>query len=199
MALSRAGRITTPIITLTMVAIGDLDGDSDLDLAVTNINSRNVSILINAGCVLDTKFEETTIINGLPYYTDLIYQITSVPPVYAGMDAILTPNDDRNLTDAYDYLTFKMPYDGTVYVAFDSRANSLPDWMNGFSDTGDVIKTSLSTQPFLKIYRKALRKRIASTLVPTKRLGLAVIRSAITLSFIAPVAGRVPVVWIPSL
>jgi hypothetical protein len=105
-------------------------------------------------CALDSKFEETTIINGLPYYTDRTYQITSVPSTYVGMDAILTPNDDRNRTDASDYLTFKMPFDGTVYVAFDSRAKSLPDWMNGFSDTGDIIKTSLSTQPCLRIYVK---------------------------------------------
>ncbi len=53
------------------------------------------------------------------------------------MNAILTPNDDRHLTAAGNYLTFEMPSDGMVYVAFDSRATSLPNWMAGFVDTGN--------------------------------------------------------------
>ena len=53
------------------------------------------------------------------------------------------------------YLTFEMPMDGNVYVAFDSRASSLPNWMNGFGYTRDNVKTSLVSQPFLKIYSKA--------------------------------------------
>jgi hypothetical protein len=53
-----------------------------------------------------------------------------------------------------DYLKFLMPFDGTVYVAYDSRAVSLPYWMDGFADTGDAIQTSLATQPLLMIYAK---------------------------------------------
>ncbi|BBO77631.1 hypothetical protein DSCW_50480 [Desulfosarcina widdelii] len=102
--------------------------------------------------VLSSKFVETTLTSGIEYYTDRSYQLTDVPSSYDGMEAIITPNDDRNSTDASGYLTFTMPYDGTVYVAYDSRATSLPNWMSDFVDTGDVIKTSLSTQPSLKIY-----------------------------------------------
>jgi hypothetical protein len=45
----------------------------------------------------------------------------------------------------------------TVRCTWPSTAGRihLPDWMNGFIDTGDIIKTSLSTQPCLKIYRKS--------------------------------------------
>ncbi len=31
---------------------------------------------------------------------------------------------------------------------------SLPDWMNVFTDTGDDISTSLSSQQFLNVYSK---------------------------------------------
>ena len=96
--------------------------------------------------------------NGITYYTDRSYTLTRYHRFYSGMHTILTPNDDRNRTDASDYLTFTMPFDGWVYVAFDSRATSEPDWMNGFIDTGDILKTSLSTQPCLKIYYKEYAK-----------------------------------------
>ncbi|MBC2709792.1 MAG: hypothetical protein HGJ94_01890 [Desulfosarcina sp.] len=102
--------------------------------------------------VLDSRFAKTTLTDGVEYYTDRDYQLTGVPSSYDDMVAIITPNADRNRTDASGYLTFTMPYDGTVYVAYDSRATSEPNWMNGFLDTGDILETSLSTQPSLKIY-----------------------------------------------
>ena len=79
------------------------------------------------------------------YYTDRNYTLTNVPPQYAGIDMIKTPNDDLSCTDATGYLTFQIPCDGNVYVAFDRRASVLPDWMSGFSDTGDDISTSLAS------------------------------------------------------
>ena len=107
---------------------------------------------------LASRFAETTLTSGVEYYTDRSYQLTGVPSFYNNMEAIITPNDDQDRTDASGYLTFTMPYDGTVYVAYDSRAVSLPNWMNGFIDTGDIITTSLSTQPSLKIYSREYDK-----------------------------------------
>ena len=101
---------------------------------------------------LGSRFSETTLVDGVEYYTDRGYQLTGVPLLYENMDAIITPNNDRNRKDVRDYLTFTMPYDGAVYVAYDGRATSLPQWMNGFVDTGDTLKTSLSSQPYLKIF-----------------------------------------------
>lgn len=106
-------------------------------------------------CLLNSKFEEKTLAEGETYYTDRDYILNSVPTQYLGMEMIGTPNDERNLTTTSSYMTFKMPEDGAVYIAYDSRAISEPDWMNGFIDTGDIIKTSLSSQPALKIYSKS--------------------------------------------
>ena len=117
----------------------------------------NFIVLYGAGgvsptCSLSSKFVENTLGNGIKYYTDRDYRLTSVPSGYVGMDTILTPNEDRDLTTPTGYLNFEMPFDGMVYVAYDSRATSLPFWMDGFIDTGDVLLTSLSLQPSLKIY-----------------------------------------------
>ena len=110
--------------------------------------------IIPPACILRSIFDETTLSNGMEYYTDRDYTLTSVPSAYVGMEAILTPNDGRDYTAPSDYLKFEMPYDGNVYVAYDSRATSLPTWMSGFSDTGDRIYTSLGTQPYLKIFSR---------------------------------------------
>ncbi|MCP5007514.1 MAG: hypothetical protein GY941_26795, partial [Planctomycetes bacterium] len=105
-------------------------------------------------CTLDVKFQETTLSTGMEYYTDRTYTFTNVPAQYIGLDMIKTPNDDRNLTAASDYLTFELLSNTTVYVAYDRRATSLPNWMSGFADTGDTIDTSLSSQQYLKVYSK---------------------------------------------
>ncbi len=105
-------------------------------------------------CLLDPRFSQGVLEAGSLYYTDRDYVLTDVPAAYSGMPMIRTPNDERNLTLPADYLKFLMPFDGTVYVAYDSRAVSLPYWMDGFADTGDAIQTSLATQPFLMIYAK---------------------------------------------
>jgi hypothetical protein len=90
----------------------------------------------------------------MEYYTDRDYKLTYVPSTYCGLNTIKTPNDERNLTTTTNYMTFEMPYYGTVFVAYDSRAISEPAWMNGFIDTGDIIETSLASQPSLKVYSK---------------------------------------------
>lgn len=106
-------------------------------------------------CNLDGRFEGGEAVAGETYYTDRGYTFLTVDSDYVGMPMIKTPNDERNDTSpATGYLTFQMPQDGVVYVAFDSRANPLPAWMDDFTATGDVITTSLSSQPFLEIYGK---------------------------------------------
>ena len=51
-------------------------------------------------------------------------------------------------------MSFVIPADGTVYVGYDRRATTLPGWLSGFTDTGDIINTSLGSQGWLKVYSK---------------------------------------------
>ena len=96
----------------------DLDGRSRFIDDPSTIDTGNGSAPIvdigayefsAGGCVLNSKFEETTLSNGLTYYTDRDYRLTSVPSSYVGMAAIITPNDDRDLTTVQGYLTFRCP------------------------------------------------------------------------------------------
>ena len=104
-------------------------------------------------CLLDAKFAKDTLMQGMIYYTDRTYTLTSVPLQYSGLPMIKTPNSELGLTDASEYMRFELTGPATVYVAYDSRgAGSLPAWMNGFSYTGNDIQTSLSAQPSLRIY-----------------------------------------------
>jgi len=139
---------TTYYYAVTAYDLDNYESDYSEELA------HSVSSPLPSEGVLDSKFQEELVTNNAAYYTDRVYELTDVPSKYIGMDMIKTPNDDRNLTAAGDYLTFEMPYDGTVYVAYDGRATGIPNWMSGFSDTGDVIHTSLQTQPYLKVYSK---------------------------------------------
>ena len=114
----------------------------------------HVPVFAQTSCTLAPKFVQTTVSQGMEYYTDRAYTFTNVPAQYIGLNMIKTPNDDLGLTQATDYMRFTLQNDSTVYVAYDRRGTSLPNWMSGFIDTGDTINTSLSTQQFLKVYRK---------------------------------------------
>ncbi len=149
----------SPVCTITNCQL--TDSGAQISCAVSNAYGTTISAIATltvtepSPCaLLDGRLEAAILSEALAYYTDRDYTLTDVPSAYVGMDAVLTPNDDRNRTDTSGYVTFPMPYDGTLYVAFDSRAISLPIWMNGFVDTGDILLTSLSTQPSLRIYRK---------------------------------------------
>ncbi|MCP4330527.1 MAG: hypothetical protein GY791_19060, partial [Alphaproteobacteria bacterium] len=134
----------TQTVTVRAIAVGHADGTDTIDVTDDEVGA----------CVLDVKFEETILSVGMEYYTDRTYTFTNVPALYIGLDMIKTPNANSNRTTASGYLTFELQNNATVYVAYDQRATSLPDWLSVFTDTGDTIDTSLSTQQFLKVYSK---------------------------------------------
>ena len=66
-----------------------------------------------------------------------------------------SPNDEKDNTASSDYLTFALVQDSTVYVAYSSEALSLPNWMNGFTDTGDNITTMNLQVKTFDVYSKS--------------------------------------------
>jgi hypothetical protein len=110
-----------------------------------------------AGCVLDTKFQTTSMVLNQTYYTDRSYRITGgIPSWMVGRRLIRTPNNERLDRAASGYLRFTTPVDWYVYVLFDSRAANKPDWLDrgGWTRRTDRIFTSLSSQPYLEVWRK---------------------------------------------
>jgi hypothetical protein len=81
-------------------------------------------------------------------YIDRSYTHTDIPAVIDGAVYIRTANDDKHATQQ-EFLSFTVDTNVTVYVAYDSRATSLPDWMSEWVDTG---KTTNSTDVVLNLY-----------------------------------------------
>lgn len=91
---------------------------------------------------------------GSQYYLDRTYTITSQPSGFQNYTAILTRNDDKNLTVA-EHIVFNLPEAATVYVAYDRRATSLPTWLQSFTATSDRVYVTDSTMSYFKLYQKS--------------------------------------------
>ncbi|MDD5348246.1 MAG: right-handed parallel beta-helix repeat-containing protein, partial [Candidatus Omnitrophica bacterium] len=90
------------------------------------------------------------LVSGSQYYTDRAYTLTTVPAELSTATWIRTRNGDKSNTSA-EFLKFTLTQDGMVYVAYDSRASSRPNWMSDFVNTGMTIGT---TDVSLKVYAK---------------------------------------------
>ena len=73
------------------------------------------------------------------YYVDRDYTITSIPTGYERLLWIKTANDDKRNTSE-SFLTFTVNQHVTVYVAYDSRASTPPNWITrSYTNTGSNI------------------------------------------------------------
>jgi hypothetical protein len=80
-------------------------------------------------------------------HTDRDYTLSVLPASLQGKHIILTPVDDRAVTAA-ELISFTAPSDLTLYVGFDVRTTSLPDWMSGWTNAGATVNTSEPTLSF---------------------------------------------------
>jgi hypothetical protein len=128
----------------------DQSGNEDM-----NINTLTATPTAVA-CELDPRFEQTTFGEGVAYYTDRNYIINGVVPGYLdGLTLIRTPNNERNVEIPNGYIRIRIQRWRMVYVLFDSRSASIPNWLSGWQlRTDDQILTSLATQPHFNIYEK---------------------------------------------
>ena len=109
----------------------------------------------SSGCTLNDKFKQTPMKVGASYYTDRNYTIEGgVQDWMIGRTLIRTPNDELSNTSSSGYVRFTNPVAWWVYVLFDSRSSTIPNWLKGWELRTDKITTSLSSQPYLKVYRK---------------------------------------------
>ena len=60
----------------------------------------------------------------------------------------MTANNDKKASQA-NFLSFSVNQNVTVYVAYDSRASSLPNWLASWTSTGQSLG---STDVPLKLY-----------------------------------------------
>jgi len=76
------------------------------------------------------------------YYIDRSYVIESIPAEFDGSLWIKTSNEDRSNSDS-EFFTFELHQDSKIYVAYDSRAQSVPNWLkNDFQHVNKFIGVS---------------------------------------------------------
>ncbi len=110
-----------------------------------------------SACALDPKFVHGNLTNGAKYYTDRTYTIVGAGP-FAGMQMVKTPNNERNSAMPSDYLKYDVTENGYLYVAYDRRATTPPNWLTStFTQIPCAkIRTSLSSQGWLEVYKRAV-------------------------------------------
>ena len=97
--------------------------------------------------------EVTTFWVGTVYYGDRDYTIISMPSELVGAAGIKTLNDEKtNSTD--NYVQFDLGHDADVYIAYDNRAISLPNWMSDYTATGTSIGVTDEGATPLQLYMK---------------------------------------------
>ena len=90
---------------------------------------------------------------GDAYYIDEPdYGLADIPVELEKGVWIMTANSDR-MNNSQNYIRFSVDRSVTVYVAYDSNATGLPDWLSGFTDTGLTLSTSNPGSPLHRIYK----------------------------------------------
>lgn len=93
--------------------------------------------------------------NGVNAYTDRDYTVTSVPSYLEGASFVQTSMDDKYKTSD-NFLTLFIKKAAIVYIAYDPRAISIPDWLNGWTKTGDFISTTDPGSGYLEVYSRLI-------------------------------------------
>lgn len=116
----------------------------------TPSNSRRVKLADSRNCYLDITMSALTI----PSYLEKVDWI------------ILNNSEVSNATS--NYLTFTLPYDANVYVAYsDTSTEGIPQWLSDFLRTTDTVSTSSGTSVLYKKFFAAGEVILGGASAPT--------------------------------
>jgi len=112
---------------------------------VTNFTPKT-----NGAYIVDTLTE------GTPVYSDRAYTLGRPPRGLVGSTFIRTPNNAKHVATS-TIMTFQLDHSATVYVAFDSRAQTLPQWLSSWKKAELKLETSDSARTlyFKEFHRRA--------------------------------------------
>ncbi len=89
---------------------------------------------------------------GEEVYSDRNYTFTDVGS-FEGATLIQTANDDK-LSEGNNFVTMDLDQNATVYVAFDTREEDIPAWLQDWEDTGEELASTDVTT--LRVYKKEM-------------------------------------------
>jgi hypothetical protein len=114
--------------------------DCQIPVSIYSVNSARAYDIVDAPVV------------GQQYYTDRTVKITSMPPEIVDSKLLRTPNDDKNLGDAFNLLV-DVGDISTVWIAYDPRGTP-PNWIKTvYVDSGLTIGVTDSGTPTLKLWK----------------------------------------------
>ncbi|MEO6330803.1 MAG: T9SS type A sorting domain-containing protein [Ginsengibacter sp.] len=111
----------------------------------------NLIIQVYAKSGNDYKVNKIDI--GVRQLIDRDYTLTTVPEYLKGASFIQTANDDKTNSDD-DFLTFFVKRSAIIYIGYDSRSTTIPEWLTQWTRTGDRIALSDEKAGYLNIYSK---------------------------------------------
>ncbi len=110
--------------------------------------------ILSATGIMPGSYEPAYLNIGDEYYIDRNYTLLSIPGDYTGALWIKTANDDKSNGDD-EFMSFQINREANVYVAYDDRATSQPDWLqNNFTETGNSIQVNDIGVNTLNLYEK---------------------------------------------
>jgi PKD repeat protein len=127
------------IYTVTLT-VTDEQGDQATDttqVIITNIPSEGFQIA-NITVSTNNNYQTAFLAVGSKYYIDRTYTLTSIPDYLQGVYWIKTANSDKAETTS-NFLSFTVNQPATVYIGYDKRINTLPNWLQSFEKINDVL------------------------------------------------------------
>jgi hypothetical protein len=110
-------------------------------------------LITNITVTTGKKYQLSKLAAGAVYYTDRSYDITSAPSYLVNTPFIQTANEDK-INKSGSLLSFNLNHAGTVYVAYDPRATTLPTWLKGWQKLTDKIGINDSKISSFTLYSK---------------------------------------------
>ena len=94
---------------------------------------------------------------GDKHYIDRTYFLTQLPPAVAGVQLILTKNNDKGITSE-NHLSFSINLAAEIWIGYDNSISSLPNWLTqGWENTSlNVLADhSPAASPTYNLYKKS--------------------------------------------
>ncbi|WP_345156543.1 InlB B-repeat-containing protein [Pontibacter saemangeumensis] len=132
-----------------------MDGDKNITATFTKVQQPG-GFITNITAASGKLYTQTDLVIWAKTYTDRTYQVTSIPTSLGGALLLQTANDDKFSTSS-NALSFNMTQSGTIYVAYDPRATTLPSWLSDWQKLTDRVGVDDSKISYMDIYSKSFQ------------------------------------------
>lgn len=125
-------------------------GDAD-QMYLVALNENTYPITVST----PTSYQIAKLEEGKKFFTDRSFYLTDVPEfVDKKLEWIKLPQDDV-LNSSDSYMSFEIPDEADVYVAYDATVDQPPQWLDDFDALNSYITTSVGQFRLFKRYYAA--------------------------------------------